>query len=69
MNRKVISAAAAVAMTATMSSFALPANAAEVKTPQYQTNARIMEKLKRGMIAVKTTSETRSQAVNDVYLR
>ena len=31
MNRKVISAAVAVAMTATMSSFALPANAAEVK--------------------------------------
>ena len=44
MNRKVISAAVAVAMTATMSSFALPANAAEVKTPQYQTNARQMEK-------------------------
>ena len=40
MNRKVISAAVAVAMTATMGSFALPANAAEVKTPQYQTNAR-----------------------------
>ena len=34
MNRKVISAAVAVAMTATMGSFALPANAAEVKTPQ-----------------------------------
>ena len=33
MNRKVISAAVAVAMTATMGSFALPANAAEVKTP------------------------------------
>lgn len=63
-----ISAAVAVAMTATMSSFALPANAAEVKTPQYQTNARQMEKLNRGLIAVKTTADTRGQAVNGVYL-
>ena len=68
MNRKVISAAVAVAMTATMSSFALPANAAEVKTPQYQTNTRQMEKLNRGLIAVKTTADTRGQAVNGVYL-
>lgn len=68
MNRKVISAALAVAMTATMGSFALPANAAEVKTPQYQTNARQMEKLNRGLIAVKTTADTRGQAVNGVYL-
>ena len=68
MNRKVISASVAVAMTATMSSFALPANAAEVKTPQYQTNARQMEKLNRGLIAVKTTADTRGQAVNGVYL-
>ncbi len=68
MNRKVISAAVAVAMTAKMSSFALPANAAEVKTPQYQTNARQMEKLNRGLIAVKTTADTRGQAVNGVYL-
>ena len=68
MNRKVISAAVAVAMPATMSSFALPANAAEVKTPQYQTNARQMEKLNRGLIAVKTTADTRGQAVNGVYL-
>ena len=68
MNRKVISAAVAVAMTATMSSFALPANAAEVKTPQYQTNARQMEKLNRGLIAVKTKADTRGQAVNGVYL-
>lgn len=68
MNRKVISAAVVVAMTATMSSFALPANAAEVKTPQYQTNARQMEKLNRGLIAVKTTADTRGQAVNGVYL-
>lgn len=68
MNRKVISAAVAVAMTATMGSFALPANAAEVKTPQYQTNARQMEKLNRGLIAVKTTADTRGQAVNGVYL-
>lgn len=68
MNRKVISAAVAVAMTATMSSFALSANAAEVKTPQYQTNARQMEKLNRGLIAVKTTADTRGQAVNGVYL-
>ena len=68
MNRKVISAAVAVAMTASMSSFALPANAAEVKTPQYQTNARQMEKLNRGLIAVKTTADTRGQAVNGVYL-
>ena len=68
MNRKVISAAVAVAMTATMSSFALPANAAEVKTPQYQTNARQMEKLNRGLIAVKTMADTRGQAVNGVYL-
>ena len=65
MNRKVISAAVAVAMTATMSSFALPANAAEVKTPQYQTNTR---QLNRGLIAVKTTADTRGQAVNGVYL-
>lgn len=68
MNRKVISAAVAVAMTATIGSFALPANAAEVKTPQYQTNARQMEKLNRGLIAVKTTADTRGQAVNGVYL-
>lgn len=68
MNRKVISAVVAVAMTATMGSFALPANAAEVKTPQYQTNARQMEKLNRGLIAVKTTADTRGQAVNGVYL-
>ena len=46
----------------------LPANAAEVKTPQYQTNARQMEKLNRGLIAVKTTADTRGQAVNGVYL-
>ena len=59
MNRKVISAAVAVAMTATMSSFALPANAAEVKTPQYQTNARQMEKLNRGLIAVKIGKQWR----------
>ena len=51
-----------------MSSFALPANAAEVKTPQYQTNTRQMEKLNRGLIAVKTTADTRGQAVNGVYL-
>ena len=68
MNRKVISAAVAVAMTATIGSFALPANAAEVKTPQYQTNTRQMEKLNRGLIAVKTTADTRGQAVNGVYL-
>lgn len=68
MNRKVISAAVAVAMTATMGSFALPASAAETKTPKYQTTARQMEKLNRGLIAVKTTADTRGQAVNGVYL-
>lgn len=68
MNRKVISAAVAVAMTATMGSFALPASAAETKTPKYQTTARQMEKLNRGLIAVKTTADTQGQAVNGVYL-
>ena len=53
MNRKVISAAVAVAMTATMGSFALPANAAETKTPKYQTTARQMEKLNRGLLPLK----------------
>ena len=68
MNKKVISAVLAAAMTATMGSFALPASAAEVKTPTYQTNARQMEKLNRGLIAVKTTADTRGQTVDGVYL-
>ena len=63
MNRKVISAAVAVAMTATMSSFALPANAAEVKTPQYQTNARQMEKLNRGLLRQRQIDEVRQLTV------
>lgn len=68
MNRKVISAAVAVAMTATMGSFALPANAAETKTPKYQTTARQMEKLNRGLIAVKTTASTENNTKSGVYL-
>lgn len=68
MNRKVISAAVAVAMTATMGSFALPASAAETKTPKYQTTARQMEKLNRGLIAVKTTASTENNTKSGVYL-
>ena len=68
MNRKVISAAVAVAMTATMGSFALPASAAETKTPKYQTTARQMEKLNRGLIAVKTTASTEKNTKSGVYL-
>lgn len=69
MNKRVISAIVSAVMTASMlGGFASVASAAEAKTPKYQEKARQMEDLNRGLIAVKTTADTRDQTVDGVYL-
>lgn len=68
MNKRIISAAVSIAMTASLcAGLASPAYA-EAKTPQYQRRSRMMEKLNRGLVAVKTTADTRGQTVDGVYL-
>ena len=56
MRKRIISVLLCIAMTGTVCA-ALPvtAGADEAKTPQYQTTAREMEKLNRGLIAVKVS--------------
>lgn len=68
MKKKLISAVLSLSLAATMcGGFATTASAA-AKTPHYQEKARQMEKLNRGLIAVKTTKDTREQTVDGVYL-
>ncbi|MCH5188094.1 MAG: Ig-like domain-containing protein [Oscillospiraceae bacterium] len=54
----------------TVAAFALPTvtMAAEVKTPKYQQTARQMEKLNRGLIAVRTQDAPRNGIAGGVYL-
>ena len=68
MNKRILSTVLSLSLAATMcGGFATTASAA-AKTPQYQEKARQMEKLNRGLIAVKTTKDTREQTVDGVYL-
>ena len=46
----------------------MPTAYAAANVPQYQTAERQMEKLNRGLIAVKTTKDSRGQTVDGVYL-
>lgn len=66
MKRKFMSLMTAMAMAAAF----LPAVSmgAEAKTPRYQTTARQMEKLNRGLIAVRTYDAPRNGISNGVYL-
>ncbi len=67
MKKGIISTILSLSVAATM--FSGIANVyAQANTPQYQTNVRQMEELDRGLIAVKTTADTRGQTVNGVYL-
>lgn len=69
MNKRIVSTVVSLTLAASaLGGFAVTAQAAEAKTPQYQTNARQMEALNRGLIAVKTTADTREQTKNGVYL-
>ena len=68
MRKQIISAVLGLSVAASaMTGLSLPVYAA-AKSPQYQENARVMEELNRGLIAVKTTADTRGQTVNGVYL-
>ena len=68
MKKQIISAVLGLSVAASaLTGLSLPAYAA-AKSPQYQENARVMEDLNRGLIAVKTTADTRGQTVNGVYL-
>ena len=67
--RRIISAIVSAAITASaFAGFAVTASAAEAKTPKYQEHARQMEKLNRGLVAVKTDADTRGQTINGVVL-
>ncbi|MCH5209878.1 MAG: Ig-like domain-containing protein [Oscillospiraceae bacterium] len=69
MRRKLISMALCMSIAATLSTgYTGMVSAAEVKTPKYQTTAREMERLDRGLVAVKTTADSGNQAKNGVYL-
>ncbi|MCH5186032.1 MAG: hypothetical protein J1F64_07900, partial [Oscillospiraceae bacterium] len=68
MKRKIISVLLSAAMLAGTFTAGITASAAEAKTPQYRQYARQMEKLNRGLIAVKTTADANGQAVNGVVL-
>ena len=68
MRKQIISAVLGLSVAASaLTGLSLPVYA-EAKSPQYQENARVMEDLNRGLIAVKTTADTRDQTVNGVYL-
>lgn len=68
MKKKLISAVLSLSLAATMcGGFATTASAA-AKTPQYQEKARQMEKLNRGLIAVKTETNTNNGITGGVYL-
>ncbi len=57
MRRRILSVLLSLAMVGTIcTAVAVPASADGAKTPQYQTTAREMEKLNRGLVAVKATS-------------
>lgn len=69
MRKRFISMALCLSVAATL--FTGPAgmvDAATAKTPKYRTTAREMEKLDRGLVAVKTTADSGGQAKNGVYL-
>jgi rhamnogalacturonan endolyase len=69
MNKRFMSAMLSLSVAATMcSGFAVTAQAAEAKTPTYQTTARQMEDLSRGLIAVKTTASDANGIEGGVYL-
>lgn len=69
MRKRIISALLCIAMTGTVcASLSVTALADGAKTPQYQEKARRMEELNRGLIAVKTTKDTREQTVDGVVL-
>ena len=68
MRKQIISAVLGLSVAVSaLTGLSLPVYA-EAKSPQYQENARVMEELNRGLIAVKTTADTRGQTVNGVYL-
>ena len=66
MRKKIISAAVSVSMLASLGTgFSLTTAEAAAKAPQYQANARQMEKLNRGLIAVYRNSDGRSVMTNE----
>lgn len=68
MKKKLISAVLSLSLAATMcGGFATTASAA-AKTPQYQEKTRQMEELNRGLIAVKTETNTYNGITGGVYL-
>ena len=68
MNKRIVSTVISVAVAiSAFGSFSITASA-EAKTPQYQTNARQMEQLNRGLIAVVTTADSKSGTKDGVYL-
>ncbi len=69
MKKKLISIALSTALLMSSAVGLCPSVSAEgAKTPEYQKTPRLMEKLNRGLIAVKTEADTREQTVNGVYL-
>ncbi|MGN0150501.1 MAG: Ig-like domain-containing protein [Clostridia bacterium] len=68
MNKRILSTVLSLSLAATMcGGFATTASAA-AKTPQYQEKARQMEELNRGLIAVKTETNTNNGITGGVYL-
>lgn len=68
MKKKIVSTILSAAILASSCSALMPTAFAEAKVPQYQTAKRQMEELNRGLVAVKTTADTRGQTVDGVYL-
>ncbi len=70
MKKRILSAVLGLSLAAgACQGFCVTASAdTTVKTPTYQTTARQMEKLNRGLIAVKTEASTANGTVNGVYL-
>ena len=68
MNKRIISTVLSLSLAATMcGGFATTASAA-AKTPKYQTKARQMEELNRGLIAVYRTQDSQNVDKTGVYL-
>lgn len=68
MKKKIVSTILSAAMLASSCSALMPTAFAAAKVPQYQTAKRRMEEINRGLIAVKTTKDTRGQTVDGIYL-
>ena len=66
MKKQILSFITALIFTGTL--LPMPASAADDKLPQYQVTTRQMEKLNRGLIAVRTYDAPRNGISNGVYL-